>query len=100
MQFCSRKQLSTPALAASKLIQSYCLHYVIAHEISYYSIYKILPWDDQWYSPYETGLLLVLKLFAILFFVVTIFDDCIIKTISSDAESHEEQDGGKHLFVG
>ena len=28
------------------------------------------------------------------------FDDCIIKTISSDAESREEQDGGKYSFVG
>ena len=28
------------------------------------------------------------------------FDDCVIKTISSDAESREEQDGGKHSFVG
>ena len=28
------------------------------------------------------------------------FDDCIIKTISSDAESREEQDGSKYLFVG
>ena len=28
------------------------------------------------------------------------FDDCIIKTISSNAESREEQDGGKHSFLG
>ena len=28
------------------------------------------------------------------------FNDCIIKTISSDAESCEEKDGGKYLFVG
>ena len=28
------------------------------------------------------------------------FYGCVIKTISSDAESREEQDGGKHLFVG
>ena len=28
------------------------------------------------------------------------FDDCVIKAISSDAESCEEQDGGKHSFVG
>ena len=28
------------------------------------------------------------------------FSDCIIKTISSDAESREEQDGGNYLFVG
>ena len=26
--------------------------------------------------------------------------DCTITTISSDAESHKEQDGGKYLFVG
>ena len=28
------------------------------------------------------------------------FNNCIIKTISSDAESREEQDGGKYSFVG
>ena len=28
------------------------------------------------------------------------FDDCIIKTILSDAESREEQDGGNYSFVG
>ena len=28
------------------------------------------------------------------------FNDCIIKTISSDAESREEQDGSKYSFVG
>ena len=28
------------------------------------------------------------------------FYDCVIKTISSDAESREEQDGDKHSFVG
>ena len=28
------------------------------------------------------------------------FNDCIIKTILSDAESREEQDGGKYSFVG
>ena len=28
------------------------------------------------------------------------FNDCIIKTISSDAESRKEQDGGKYSFVG
>ena len=28
------------------------------------------------------------------------FNDCIIKNISSDAESREEQDGGKYSFVG
>ena len=26
------------------------------------------------------------------------FYDCVIKTISSDAESREEQDGGKHYY--
>ena len=28
------------------------------------------------------------------------FNDCIIKTISSDAESREEQDGSKYSFIG
>ena len=28
------------------------------------------------------------------------FNDCIIKTILSDAESREEQDGSKYSFVG
>ena len=27
------------------------------------------------------------------------FDNCIIKTIPTDAKSREEQDGGKHSFV-
>ena len=31
---------------------------------------------------------------------MTIFDDCIIKTMSSNAESHEEQEGTKQIFVG
>ena len=30
---------------------------------------------------------------------MAMFADCIIKTISSDAESYEEQDGSKHSFV-
>ena len=46
------------------------------------------------------GLLLVLKLFAVLLFLAVMFADCVIKTISTDAESCEEQDGGKHLLVG
>ena len=28
------------------------------------------------------------------------FNDCVIKTISSDPESREEQDGGKYSLVG
>ena len=28
------------------------------------------------------------------------FNDCVIKTISSDAESREEQDGSKYSFIG
>jgi len=32
--------------------------------------------------------------------IAAILNDCVIKTTSSDAESHEEQDGGKHVFVG
>ena len=41
-----------------------------------------------------------MKLFAVWHALAAIFYGCVIKTISSDAESHEEQDGGKHLFVG
>ena len=41
-----------------------------------------------------------LKLFAVWHALPSIFYGCVIKTISSDAESREEQDGGKHLFVG
>ena len=91
-----------PALATGQFIQSFCLHYAITHGISYNSIYKVLPWNEslQQYNPYKIGLLLVLNLFAVLLSLAAMFDDCIIKTISSDAESHEEQDGGKHLFVG
>ena len=44
-------------------------------------------------------LLFVLKSFAVLYILVAIFDDCII-TLSSDAESRGEQDGGKHPIVG
>ena len=31
---------------------------------------------------------------------MAMFNDCIIKTISSDAESRKEQDVGKYSFVG
>ena len=41
-----------------------------------------------------------LKLFSVWHALAAIFNDCILKTISSDAESREEQDGGKHLFLG
>ena len=41
-----------------------------------------------------------LKLFAVWHTLVAISNDCIIKAISPDVESCEEQDGGKHLFVG
>ena len=44
-------------------------------------------------------LLLVLKKFAISLVVEAMFDDWVIKTTSSNAESCEEQDGGKHSFV-
>ena len=52
------------------------------------------------YDPYKTRLLLVLKSFAVSLFLAAMFDDCVIKTTSSDAKSREEQDGGKHLFLG
>ena len=42
----------------------------------------------------------VLKSFAALHVLAAMFDDRVIKTISSDAESREEQDGGKNSFVG
>ena len=38
--------------------------------------------------------------FAVLHALAAMFNDCVIKTISSDAESRKEQDGGKYLFVG
>ena len=41
-----------------------------------------------------------LKSFAILHVLAAMFNDCKIKTISSDAESHEEQDGSKYSFIG
>ena len=41
-----------------------------------------------------------MKSFAVLHVLAAMFNDCVIKTISSDAESREEQDGGKHSFVG
>ena len=41
-----------------------------------------------------------MKLFAVLHVLTTMFNDCTVKTISSDAESLEEQDGSKYSFVG
>ena len=32
--------------------------------------------------------------------LAAMFNDCVIKTISSDAKSREEQDGSKYSFVG
>ena len=91
-----------PVLATGQFIQSFCLHYMVTHGISYNPIYKVLPWDGQLqqYSLYKTGFLLILKLFGALLFLAAMLDDCIIKTISFDAESREEQDGSMHLFVG
>ena len=45
-------------------------------------------------------LLFVSKSYAVLICTAAIFFRYIIKTTSSDAESHEEQDGSKHKFVG
>jgi len=96
-----RKQLLNPALATGQFIQSFCLHYVIAgHGISYHSNIKfylemnnssdaVLIKQDHCSSE------IVYRLAR----SSAIFDECVIKTISSDAESREEQDGGKHLFV-
>ena len=41
-----------------------------------------------------------MKSFAVSHILAAMFDDCIIKTLSFDAESREEQDGGKYSFVG
>ena len=50
--------------------------------------------------PYKTGSMLVLKSFAVLHVLAAKFNNCIIKTILSDAKSCEEQDGGKYSFLG
>ena len=78
----------------------FCLHYMIAHGISYHSIYIKFYLGMDNFSPYKKGLLLVLKSFAVLHVLAAMFNDCVIKTTSSDAESREEQDGSKHSFVG
>ena len=44
--------------------------------------------------------MLILKSFAVLHVLAAMFNDCIIKTISSGAGSREEQDGSKHSFIG
>ena len=43
--------------------------------------------------------MLVLKSFAVLHVLAVMFDDCVIKIISSDAELREKQEGRKHSFV-
>ena len=45
-------------------------------------------------------LLLVFKSFAVLGALVIMFDNCIIKTISSNAKSQDEPDCGKQYFLG
>ena len=45
-------------------------------------------------------LLLVSKSFEVLICTAAIFFYCVIKTIPSDVESREKQDGSKHKFVG
>ena len=49
---------------------------------------------------FKIGSLLVLKSFAVLHILAAMFNDCVIKTISSDAESREVQDDTKYSFVG
>ena len=44
--------------------------------------------------------LLFSKSFAILGVLAAMFNYCVIKTIPSNAKSHEEQDGYKQYFVG
>ena len=41
-----------------------------------------------------------LEIICCLHILVAMFNDCVIKTMSSDAESCEEQDAGKYSFVG
>ena len=41
-----------------------------------------------------------LEIIVVLHVLAAMFNDCVIKTISSDAESHEEQDSSKYSFVG
>ena len=48
----------------------------------------------------KSGSLLVLKSLVILHVLAAMFNDCVVKTISSDAESCEEQDDGNYSFVG
>ena len=45
-------------------------------------------------------MLLVSESLAVSGILVVMFDNCVIKTIPSDAESREEQDGNKQYFVG
>jgi len=80
----------------------FTLHDSSWNKLPFYIIYKVLPWDGQLQQccPYKTGLLLILKSFAVLHALAAMFNDCIIKTISSDVESREEQDGSKYSFVG
>ena len=40
-----------------------------------------------------------MKSFTILHALAAMFNDRIVKSISSDTESREEQDGGKYSFV-
>ena len=56
--------------------------------------------DNSSNSPHKTKLALVSKSFAVTGILAAMFDDCVIKIISSDAESREEQDGRKQFLVG
>ena len=52
------------------------------------------------YSPYKKELLFILKSFVVSVRPDAIFIYYVIYNTPSDAESREEQDDGKHKFVG
>ena len=83
MRFCLHKQLSTPALATGLFIQSFCLHYAITYLIR----------NMKFHLGMDNSSDAVLKKNRVAKIVCRFarsgghVDNCIIKTISSDAES-------------
>ena len=51
-------------------------------------------------EPQQNRILLISKSFAVSGVLVAMFDNHALNTILSNAESREEQDGGKQYFVG
>ena len=75
-----------PALATGHFIHSFCLHYAITYSLG---------WIASVIQSLQNRVAAYLKIFYRLHILVAMFDDCLINTISSIAESREEQDGGK-----